>query len=145
MTLCEWYSGREQTHKPQPVPRNLLSSSGSMTIPAEQIVTRSRTIRARRRVPLMTGALAGVAGAALAVTTLLSPGHQPGHPITAQLAAWTVTAQANGDIRVIVREMRDQAGLQRTLRADGLPVNVTFTFPSLDPSCQTYYPASTGG
>ena len=120
-------------------------TSVHMTIPAEQIATRGRTIRTRRRVPLLTGALACAAGAVLAVTTMLSPGHQPGRPITAQLAAWTVTTQPNGDIRVAVHEMRDQAGLQRTLRADGLPVNVTFTFPSLDPSCEPYYPASMDG
>jgi hypothetical protein len=97
-----------------------------MTISAEQIATRGRTIRTRRRVPLLTGVLAGTAGAALAVTTMLSPGHQAGQPVAAKLTAWTVTKQADGDIRVIVRELSDAAGLERTLRADGLPVAVRF-------------------
>lgn len=123
-------------------------TSVRMTIPAEQIATRGRTIRNRRRIPLVTGALTGAAGAALAVSALLPSGHQPSHPITAQLAAWTVVTEANGDIQVTVREWRDAAGLQRTLRADGLPVNVSSTFPpltslnspgvQLNSSCHTY-------
>lgn len=116
-------------------------TSVHMTIPAEQIVSRSRTIRARRRMPLVAGALAVVAGAALAVTALLPSSHQPGHPATARLTAWTVASQANGNIRITIRELRDPAGLQRTLRADGLPVNVSFSGPPLNPSCQPY-PAS---
>jgi hypothetical protein len=125
-------------------------TSVHMTIPAEQIATRGRTIRARRRIPLLTGALAGAAGAALAVSAMLPPGHQASPPVTAQLAAWTVAKQANGDIRITFRDMRDPAGLQRTLRADGLPVNVSFSPPSgtpfarQNPACRGY-PASTGG
>jgi hypothetical protein len=125
-------------------------TSVHMTIPAEQIAARGRTIRARRRIPLLTGALAGVAGAALAVSALLPSSHQASHPVTAQLAAWTVAKQANGDIRITFRDMRDPAGLQRALRADGLPVNVSFSPPSgapfsrQNPACQSY-PASTSG
>jgi hypothetical protein len=123
-------------------------TSVHMTVPAEQIATRGRTIRTRRRVPLLTGALAGVAGAALAVTTMLSPGPRAGQPVHAQLAAWTVTTRADGDIQVTVREMSDAAGLERTLRADGLPVAVRFNpaFHWIDgvpiiPGCQEF-PAS---
>src|SRR2546423_15257539 len=93
--------------------------------PVGQIVGRSRTVRARRRISVLAGALAVTAGAAVALVTLL-PGHQPNSPVTAQLAAWTVTKQANGNISVTIRELRDPAGLQRTLRADGLPASVTF-------------------
>ncbi len=118
-------------------------TSVHMTIPAEQIVSRSRTIRTRQRMPLVAGTLAGVAGAALAVTALLPSSSQPGHPATARLTAWTVDSQANGNIRITIRELRDPAGLQRTLRADGLPVNVSFSGPPLNPSCQPY-PASKG-
>jgi hypothetical protein len=49
-----------------------------MNIPVEQIVSRGRAVRARRRIPGMAGALAVAAGAALAVTALLPAGHQPG-------------------------------------------------------------------
>lgn len=107
-----------------------------MHVPAEQIVGRSRAIRARRRIPVVAGTLAAAAAVALAVTTL-APSGQTGRQPTAQLAAWTVIKQANGDIYVTLREERDPAGLQRTLRADGVPVNVTFTkWPN--PVCHGY-------
>ncbi len=105
--------------------------------PVEQIVSRSRAIRARRRIPALAGTLAVAAGTALAVTALLPSGHQPTRPARAQLAAWTVVKQADGGIRVTIHELRDPAGLQRTLRADGVPVSVTFTGQS-NPACQPY-------
>ena len=49
----------------------------------------------------------------------------PSSAPSARLAAWTVTRQADGDITVTVNELRDPAGLQRTLRADGVPASVT--------------------
>jgi hypothetical protein len=58
--------------------------------PVEQVIGRGRRIRARRRIPGVAGALAVVAAAAVAVTTLLPSSHQPGHPAPARLAAWTV-------------------------------------------------------
>jgi hypothetical protein len=112
--------------------------------PVEQIVRRGHAVRARRRIPVLAGALAVVAGAALAVTTLLPGGHQPTpQPSTlpsAQLAAWTVTRQADGTIRVTIRELRDPAELQRQLRADGVPASVTLTGQE-NPACRPY-PAS---
>jgi hypothetical protein len=108
-----------------------------MDIPAVQIVSRSRAIRARRRIPAVAGALAVAAGTALAVTALLPSGHQPSHPARAQLAAWTVVKQADGGIRVTIHELRDPARLQSTLRADGVPVSVTFTGQS-NPACRPY-------
>jgi hypothetical protein len=104
-----------------------------MNIPAEQIVNRSRTIRARRRIPGAAAALAIVAGAALTVTTLLPSSH----PASAQLAAWTVARQANGAITVTIRELSDPAGLQSTLRADGVPASVTFSGQE-NPACRRY-------
>jgi hypothetical protein len=97
----------------------------------ERIVSRSRKVRARRRIPGVTGVLALAAGAAVAVSVALVPasntaGHQPSHPVHAQLAAWTVTKQADGTILVKLREFRDRAGLQRRLRADGVPASVIF-------------------
>jgi hypothetical protein len=103
--------------------------------PAEQIVSRSRTIRARRRIPGAAGALAVVAGAALAVTTLLPASHQASHPAHAQLASWTVAKQADGSIRVTIRELRDPSQLQRKLRADGIPASVSV---ARNPACQGY-------
>jgi hypothetical protein len=46
--------------------------------------------------------------------------------LQAMPAPWTVAKQANGTIALTVRELSDAAGLQRTLRADGIPASVTF-------------------
>ena len=91
----------------------------------------------------MAAALAVVAAAATAVTMLL-PGHQPSRPVTARLAAWTVVKQADGTVYVTVRELRDPAGLQRTLRADGIPASVTFTGQP-NPACRPYLHRLPGG
>jgi hypothetical protein len=108
-----------------------------MHVPTEQIVSRSRAVRARRRIPGLAAALAVVAGTAVAVTALLPASHQA----SVQLAAWTVARQADGTVSVTIRELRDPAGLQRTLRVDGVPASVTF-FGQLPRSCQRY-PAGT--
>lgn len=114
--------------------------------PVAQVISRGRAVRTRRRIPGVAGTLAVAAGTALAVTTLLPSGHpgrpgsgQPGsRPASAQLAAWTVARQANGDIDVTINQLQDPAALQSTLRADGLPVTVSFSGPSLSASCQPY-------
>ena len=105
--------------------------------PVDQILRRGHAVRVRRRLPILTGAVAAAAGAALAVTTLLPHGHQPSPPPSAQLAAWTVTKQADGTIRVTIREMNDPAGLQAELRADGVPASITLTGQE-NPSCRPY-------
>ena len=101
-------------------------TSVPMTTPVEQIISRGRTVRTRRRIPGVAGALAGAAAAALAVTALLPAGHQANRQPPIQLAAWTVVKHADGTVFVTVRQLRDPAGLQRTLRADGVLANVTF-------------------
>jgi hypothetical protein len=109
----------------------------------EQVVRRGHAVRARRRIPVLAGALAVVAGVALAVTTLLPSAYRPApRPSTlpAQLAAWTVTRQADGTIRVTIRELRDPAELQRQIRADGVPASVTLVGQE-NPACRPY-PAS---
>jgi hypothetical protein len=111
-----------------------------MTVPVEQIIRRGRAVRARRRIPGVAGGVAGVAGVAVAAAVLMPSSHQPGHPVSAQLAAWTVTRQAGGNIYVTVRQLRDPAGLQTTLRADGVPASVTF-YGKQNPSCRAF-PAS---
>jgi hypothetical protein len=106
----------------------------------EAIIARGRARRRRRLIPGMAVLLALAAGAALTVTALAPASHQAGHPPSARLAAWTVARQADGNIRVTIRELRDSAGLQRRLRTDGVPANVTF-FGQLPRSCRRY-PAS---
>jgi len=112
--------------------------------PLDAIVRNGRARRRRHRLTGLTGAVAVMAGTALAVTALAPSGHrasqsgQPAsHPRTAQLAAWTVAKQANGDIKVTIRQLSDPSGLQSTLRADGVPASVTF-LAQQDPSCRLY-------
>jgi hypothetical protein len=113
--------------------------------PVEQIVRRSRAVRARRRVPALTAAVAVVAAAGLAVTWLL-----PGHSATVQpgihLTAWTVVKNADGTVYVRINQLRDPGGLQRKLRADGVPASVVFGNPlnvQLKP-CQWYHGNAAG-
>ena len=82
-----------------------------MNTPVDQIISRGRAVRARRRVPAVAGALGAAAAVAFAVSAALPASHPASGP-GAQLAAWTVTRQADGSIRVTIRELRDPAGLQ---------------------------------
>lgn len=112
--------------------------------PVERIVTRSRAVRARRRIPGLAGALAVVAAVVLAVITLVPASHQPSHHPRIQLAAWTVVKLHNGDIRVhIFRLLHHPAALQRRLRAEGVPASVVTRRPGLTAAspCRLY-PAS---
>ena len=60
-----------------------------MDTPVEQIISRGRAVRARRRIPRVAGALGAAAAAAFAVSMLL-PASPPASAPHAQLAAWTV-------------------------------------------------------
>jgi hypothetical protein len=102
------------------------------TTPVEQIARRSRVVRARRRIPHVAGA-AGLAGAAALTAIALLPASQP----AVHLAAWTVVRHPDGSIYVTINQLLDPAGLQRTLRADGVPASVTF-FGRESGSCQRY-------
>ncbi len=83
-----------------------------------------------RRAALGLAAVAVIVPVILAVTVLAPATRQP----AARLAAWTVTTQADGTIAVTIRELSDPAGLQRTLRADGIPASITFASHP-HPSC----------
>jgi hypothetical protein len=125
--------------------------------PVGRVISRGRTLRARRRAPVVAGAVGLAACAGLAGTALVSAGHvarapdaapaSAGHPAKSggvRLTAWTVAKQANGDIDVTISQLKDPAGLQATLRADGLPATVSFSGPlRLSPGCQAYNPANT--
>ena len=102
-----------------------------MNTPLETIVSRGRAVRTRRRIPGLAGALAVLAAAALAVGVLLPASHQA----SMRLAAWTVARQGDGTIKVTIRQLRDPAGLQHTLHADGVPASVTF-FRTENPVCR---------
>jgi hypothetical protein len=111
----------------------------------EAVMARGRARQRRRRGYGMTVALAAAAAAAAAVTVTVLPagshpaGSHPAGPVasapaSARLAAWTVTRRADGDINVTISELSDPAGLQSTLRADGVPVSVTF-LSQPNPAC----------
>jgi hypothetical protein len=111
----------------------------------ETVMARGRARQRRRRASVTTAALTVVAAGAAAVTvTALPAGRHPAGPEassapssapSARLAAWTVTRQADGDIKVTINELSDPAGLQRTLRADGVPASVTF-LDQRNPACR---------
>ncbi len=107
----------------------------AMTTPVEQIISRGRSVRARRRIPRVAAAVAPAAAAATVVSVALPAGHLAKGP-DARLAAWTVTREADGDIQITFLQATDPAGLQSTLRADGVPASVTFAGQQ-NPACQT--------
>jgi len=109
-----------------------------VSTPLDAIVRNGQARRRQHRLTGLTGAAAVTAGMALAVTALASSGHPASHPPVARLAAWTVAKQANGDIDIHIRQLKNPAGLQATLRADGVPVNVGFNGQSLKGTCQFY-------
>jgi hypothetical protein len=134
-------------------------SAVHLTIPAGEIMARADKARRRRRQGVLAGAggLAATGGLAAGVAVSMAlpasrvgmamPASHPAasHPAAShqdkspgiQLAAWTVTRHADGSIQVTFREATDPAGLQRTLRADGVPASVTFTGHQ-NPACQPY-------
>ncbi len=110
-----------------------------MTVPLEQIIRHGRVLRARRRGPGLA-LLAVLAAAVFGMTALLPSSHPSGRESGIQLAAWTVVKHPDGTVDVTIRELRDPAGLQRKLRADGVPASVIFgNQPTVRPNhCQSY-------
>lgn len=117
---------------------------GAAEVPGEAVERlqhRHYRPRARGRVRMAGAGLAGAAAAATALGIAVSqPGGHPGsdpasHPARARLAAWTVTRRADGTVHVALRQMRNPAGLQRRLRADGVPASVNI---GGNPACQAY-------
>jgi hypothetical protein len=101
----------------------------------------SRAIRARARIPALAGGLAVAAAATAAAVLVLTsgPGAVPrqqataGHARTVVTAAWTVREDSSGTVTITLRQYANPAGLQRTLRADGVNAIVrrmpSLTFP----------------
>jgi hypothetical protein len=121
-----------------------------MTTPVEQVISRGRAVRARRRIPGLAAALTVAAAAAVTATTLAPTGHQASHQPTAQLAAWTVTRQPDGGVRVTLHELPDPARLQQKLRADGIPAKVFSNGHQVEdpldvPGCHVYPLGGPGG
>jgi hypothetical protein len=100
-------------------------------------LTPGRPPRRRRfAAPVLLGvAAAGVAAAAALTLTgpPAAPGHRGGQGRTT-LAAWSVVREPHGLLKVTIRQLRDPAGLQRTLAADGVAANVRFVHHFFQPS-----------
>jgi hypothetical protein len=93
-----------------------------MARPAAAIISRAR--RRRLRQGLNTTAAAVIV--AVTAVALLLPGSGSYGTTSVNLAAWTVIHKPAGQVSVTIRELRDPAGLQRRLRADGVPASVRF-------------------
>ena len=119
-----------------------------MDVPLDVIVRRGRRLRAHRRLPGLAGAAGAAAALALALAALVpgsgratAPENSTG---TGRLAAWTVVSQRDGGVKVALRwpGVRDVAGLQDRLRADGIPARVARIGqdrPPLNvPGCQVF-------
>ena len=124
------------------------------TTPVEQILSRGRAVRARRRIRSLAAALAAAAGGgscrdrAAGQIIRPPPARRPADGLDGSQAA-------RGDVAVTIRELYYPAGLQRKLRADGVPASVTFDAARNYPSwCRAYprpglatqgLPAGSGG
>ncbi len=90
--------------------------------------TGSRAARQKWRLPALAGGLTAAAAAAAAATLVLTSGPAvvlgqqgpAGHATTVVTAAWTVHEDSHGTVTIYLRQYANPAGLQRTLRADGI-------------------------
>jgi hypothetical protein len=95
-----------------------------MDTPVDAVVRRGRVLRRRKRLPALVAATA--AAAAATVFAVLPSGHPAAPAPAPRLAAWTVTRAGDGTLSIVIRELKDPAGLQARLRADGVPARVAF-------------------
>ena len=127
-----------------------------LAVPLEQTARRGRMLRGRSRV-YRAAAVAGVAAIAwVTAVAVTGPGRAAppaasaqagatGAPVAAgpggtMLDAWTVTKGSDGTVNITIRQLLDVAGLQRTLRADGVPARVVVQ-PGLPTDSATVLPA----
>ncbi len=122
-----------------------------LDVPVEETARRGRVLRGRSRV-YRAAAIAGVAavaGVTAVAVTRPGPAAAPaasararatGAPMVTgpggiRLDAWTVSKGKGGTVNITIRQLLDVAGLQRALRADGVPARVAFQpgLPSTDP------------
>lgn len=92
-----------------------------MTTSLDTVVARGRALRRRKRNRYRLAVAVAAACVALAAVKIW-PDSSP----RASLAAWTVSKEPAGIVAVTIRELNDPAGLQRTLREEGVPAIVRF-------------------
>ncbi|ETK33403.1 hypothetical protein [Microbispora sp. ATCC PTA-5024] len=101
----------------------------------EAIMARARGRRLRGIAGVGTGGLALAIGLALSLSggTPVTSGDHPGAPsgssgaraVHVNLAAWSVNTSPDGMVEVTIRELKDPAGLSKTLADAGVPVVLT--------------------
>jgi hypothetical protein len=89
------------------------------------------TVRPRRRRLVLGMAAAGAAAAAAVVTPIVAPG---GGATAFATADYSVQPHPDGTFTVTIKQLRDPAGLQRALRADGIAAYVRY-LPTPDGPC----------
>ena len=118
-----------------------------LDVPVEQTARRGQALRGRSRAYRVAG-VAGVAAiAGLTAVAVTGPGRaappaasvSAGAPVVTgpggiRLDAWTVSKGKDGTVNVTIRQLLDVAGLQRALRADGVPARVVFQSGLIDDS-----------
>ena len=85
----------------------------------------------RRRRMVLGAAVAGVAAAAAIVTPIVAPS---GGATAYATADYSVQPHSDGTVNVMIKQLRDPAGLQRALRADGVAAYVRYS-PSPTSAC----------
>ena len=104
----------------------------------QQITTQlspGRPPRHRYAVPALLGVAAAAVAAAVALALAAgSPAGHGGGQGGVTLAAWSVVREPHGLLKVTIRQLRNPAGLERTLRADGVPANVRFVHRFFQPT-----------
>jgi hypothetical protein len=99
-----------------------------MTVPVEQVISRGRAVRARRRIPAAVGGLAVVSATAvvlgLGLSGALGSARSTG---TTRTADFTLVEHANGTVTLTInpRVLLEPTTLQSDLRQDGIPALVT--------------------
>jgi hypothetical protein len=118
-----------------------------MDLPLDETIRRGRQLRVRRRRAGIAAIACAAAVAGGALTAGLVPGgarpnSTSGLASGGQLAAYTVTKGPHDTVIVRIWQLGNPAGLQRVLRADGVPAHVAFQGgtlsddPPLPRSCQ---------
>jgi hypothetical protein len=103
--------------------------------------TPAQPVRRRWRIPVLAGGLTAAAAATAAAALILTsgpgtvPGQHPtgGHTRSVITTAWTVREDADGTVTIYLRQYADPAGLQQTLRADGINAIVRLVPYALGP------------
>ena len=117
-------------------------SGVQMDVPVNAVVRRGRSVRRRRRV-LSAAPAAAIAAAVMVPATAGLLNSPPGARLdqtTVSPAAWTVVKNSDNSLTIKVRELKDAAGLQARLRAEGVPARVVFNLsgdhkPALSAGC----------